>query len=186
MFEEKDWDISAPTDLNIQKNSYDCGVYVCMYSFMVCNGCFLDCNDLDSKLARNWIATNIISKPQEKLKHEKLDSKQRGSSFPKTKWSENFVVNRKSPIGFISSKNFVKDVSSSLFIGRYSLCAFQSSCKKPNNKEMIFCNGDCRDWYHKECLSISSSHETSDSCTGWAKSHFGFLICCQFAKYSYY
>ena len=22
--------------------------------------------------------------------------------------------------------------------------------------------------------------------TGWAKSHFGFLICCQFAKYSYY
>ena len=38
MFEEKDWDISAPTDLNLQKNSYDCGVYVCMYSFMVCNG----------------------------------------------------------------------------------------------------------------------------------------------------
>ena len=24
------------------------------------------------------------------------------------------------------------------------------------------------------------------STTGWAKSHFGFLICCQFAKYSYY
>ena len=151
IFEEKDWDISAPTDLNLQKNSYDCGVYVCMYSFMVCNGYFHDCNDLDSKSARNWIATNIISEPEEKLKHEKLDSKQRGSSFPTTKWSENFVVNRKSPRGFILSKNFVKDVSSSLFIGRYSLCALQSSYKKPSNKEMIFYNGD---WYHKECLSI--------------------------------
>ena len=53
MFEEKDCDISAPTDLNLQKNSYNCGVYVCMYSFMVCNGCFFDCNDLDSKSARN-------------------------------------------------------------------------------------------------------------------------------------
>ena len=78
MFEEKDWDISAPTDLNLQKNSYDCGVYVCMYSFMICNGCFFDCNDLDSKSVRNWIATNIISEPEGKLKHEKLDSKQRG------------------------------------------------------------------------------------------------------------
>ena len=48
MFEEKDWDISAPTDLNLGKNSYDCGVYVCMYSFMVCNGCFFDRNNLDS------------------------------------------------------------------------------------------------------------------------------------------
>ena len=104
MFEEKDWDISAPADPNLQKNSYDCGVYVCMYSFMVCNGCFFDCNDLDSKSARNRIATKIISKPEEKLIHEKLDSKQRSSSFLTTKWRENFVVNRKSPIGFISSK----------------------------------------------------------------------------------
>ena len=38
-FEEKDWDISAATDLNLQKNGYDWGAYVCMYSVMVCNGC---------------------------------------------------------------------------------------------------------------------------------------------------
>ena len=123
MFEEKDWDISAPTDLNLQKNSYDCGVHVCMYSFMVCNDCFFDCNNLDSKSARNWIATNIIPEPEEKLKHEKLDSKQRSLSFSTTKCSENFVENRKSPRGFISFKNFIKAVSSSLFLGRYSLCA---------------------------------------------------------------
>ena len=129
--------------------------------------CMFACTVLDSKSARNRIATKIISEPEEKLKHEKLDSKQRSSSFLTTKWSENFVVNRKSPIGFISSKHFVKAVSSSLFIGRYSLCALQSSCKKPSNKEMIFCNGDCRDWYHKKCLSISLSHETSNSCTSY-------------------
>ena len=92
-----------------------------MYSFMVCNGCFFDCNDLDSKSVRNWIATNIISEREEKLKHEKVDSKQRDLSFPTRKWSENFVVNHKSPRGFLSSKNFLKAVSSSLFIGRYSL-----------------------------------------------------------------
>ena len=92
-----------------------------MYSFMVCNGCFFDCNDLDSKSIRNWIATNIISEREEKLKHEKVDSKQWDLNFPTRKWSENFVVNRKSPRGFLSSRNFLKAVSSSLFIGRYSL-----------------------------------------------------------------
>ena len=56
----------------IQNNSYDCGVYVCMYSFKVCSSCFFDYNDLDSKSVRNWIATNIISKPNEKLKRESL------------------------------------------------------------------------------------------------------------------
>ena len=132
---------------------------------VLCNGCFFDCNNLNSKPVTNWIAINIISEPEEKLKHEKLDSKQRDSSFPTRKWSENFVVNRKSARGFISPKNFLKAVFSSLFIGRYSLCAIQSSCKKPSNKQMIFCNGDCRDWYHKKCLSISSSDKTSDSCT---------------------
>ena len=44
--------------------------------------CASDCNDLDSKSVRNWIAPNIISEPEEKLKHEKPDSKQWGSSFP--------------------------------------------------------------------------------------------------------
>ena len=53
MFEEKDWGISAPTDMNLQKDSYDCGVYVCMDSFMVYSGCFFDCNNFDSKSARN-------------------------------------------------------------------------------------------------------------------------------------
>ena len=48
------------------------------------------------------------------------------------------MVNRKSPKGFKSSKNFLKAVSSSLFVGRQSLCALQSSCKKPSNKPMIF------------------------------------------------
>ena len=32
IYEEKDWDISAPTDLNLQKNNYDCEPYVCMHS----------------------------------------------------------------------------------------------------------------------------------------------------------
>ena len=89
MFEEKDWDISAPTDLNLQRNSYDCGVHVCMYSFMVCNGCFFDCNNLDSKYARNWIATNIISEPEEKLNHEKL-VKATEFKFPDDKMEREF------------------------------------------------------------------------------------------------
>ena len=33
---------------------------------------------------------------------------------------------------------------------------------------------------------IKRLHYRNQAYTGWAKSHFGFLICCQFAKYSYY
>ena len=121
---------------------------------MGCNGCFFDCNDLDSKSVRNWIATNIISEPEETLKHEKLHSK-RDSSFPTRNWSENFVVNRKSPREFISSKNFLKAVSSSLFIGGYSLCALQSSCKKPSNKQTIFATETAETSTIKKCLLIS-------------------------------
>ena len=108
----KDWDITAPTDLNIKKNIYDCGVYACLYTFMVCYGYFFNCNNLNLKSVRNWNVTDIISEPGEMLKNKKLDSKQRGSSFPTRKRSQNFVVNRKRPRGFISYKKFIKVVSS--------------------------------------------------------------------------
>ena len=83
---------------------------------MVWNGCFFDCNDLDSKLVKCWIASNVTLEPEEKLKHEKLDSKQWGSSFSTKKKSENFVVIHRSLKGFSSSKNFLKAVSFSYLI----------------------------------------------------------------------
>ena len=100
--------------------------------------CFFDCNDLDLKLVINWIGTNTISQPEEKLKHKKIYSKLRDPSLLTRKWSENFVVNQKSARGFTSSKKFLKTVSSSLFIGRYFLSALQSSCKKLSNKDSFF------------------------------------------------
>ena len=131
-FEEKEWDITVPTDLNIQKNSYDRGAYVCMYSFMVCNGCFFDCNDLNSKLERNWIATNIISEPDEKSKHKKFDFKQRDSSFPTKKWSENFVVYRKSPREFTSGVGNLFSRRAALITKE--LAKGQCSCKCPKKR----------------------------------------------------
>ena len=73
-----------------------------------------------------------------------------GFKFPDDKIEREFCgKSQKSDRVYISSKNFVKAVSFSIFIGRYSLCELQSSCKKPNNEEMIFCDGDCRDRYQK-------------------------------------
>ena len=76
MFEEKDWDISAPTDLNIQKNSYDCGVYVCMCNFMVCYSCFFDCNQRRRQK---------VSEGGPKFHHKRVTS-QASFAFPKTAW----------------------------------------------------------------------------------------------------
>ena len=78
---------------------------------------------------KNWIATNIIFETEEKLRHEQLNCKQRGSRFPTRKWNENVGVNGKSPRRFTLSKNFLKDVYSSLFTGNIPCVHFREAAR---------------------------------------------------------
>ena len=51
---EEEWSVFAPTDFLRQTNTYDCGVYVCLFAFALCSGTDFAYIPKDSRSIRAW------------------------------------------------------------------------------------------------------------------------------------
>ncbi|MGH0155521.1 UNVERIFIED_CONTAM: hypothetical protein FKN15_063384 [Acipenser sinensis] len=159
-----DWQIFAPSDIAHQRNSNDCGVHVLLFADMIASGRKYDTYTEEMHQIRPWIASELLKNWKETPQTENpvtvaaISIEETIRRVPKRQ----LKVHVKSPGGNKDTLTFLSELLSSLFKGTWSICNLSGNCKKPkDNQSMVFCNGDCQDCYHIECLDIHTA-ELSD------------------------
>ena len=148
------WKVCKPSDLVLQKNSFDCGVHVCLYADIICNG--------KGKIPKG----NLINK--RKYLKDKI-KKSSESNLPRIEDrnvridSTNILIENKNieiltKFPKISSQIYLQNMVMRVFKTTKNICLLGPKCLKPKDeKTMIFCDG-CHDWYHRECLDDKNNY----------------------------
>ena len=152
------WTFYKPKDIVLQSNTYDCGVHVCLYADIICNGKGkIPKGNLINK--RDYIKSEILKSSE--LNLPRIENKISRDDL-KNIITENNPIDIKTELPRTSSNIYLQNMVRKVFKTSRKICLLGPKCLKPKEEvnTMVFCDG-CRDWYHKSCLNfMNEDYET--------------------------
>ena len=146
----------------------------CCGHIIVCSGQPLPYSEeLNMREIRNWMANLIMKEQNSEQDDEKIGS----TSIQRLKEVKRHAqalrvkrikISRYVPASFASTLEFLSNVTGSLFSSNFSVCHLGKQCTHPqSNRQMVFCEGECQDWFHVACVSEGGKlpkHFLCESC----------------------
>lgn len=151
------WTVLQPVDFPRQRDSHDCGVYVCSFVTILCKGAGVIPKSFTA-VHRESIRKSITTKWNRngELKSNKLKVKM----IPVT---TNIEIVKSPPPGFGTTVQYLQHAVKSVFRTNFKICLLGDECLQPRNNEMVLCEGICRDFYHYDCLHVGRNLNANES-----------------------
>jgi Ulp1 family protease len=106
------WNFNAPLDIERQKNSFDCGVYVCLWAEKVCG---IDVTLESSDEKRKY----ILNECKKKYKVEQSCDVITKQIWDVPRWSDKIDISTEVPLGLPSTADFLGEIRFKRFVGRF-------------------------------------------------------------------
>lgn len=153
-----------PTDYPCQVNGDDCGIFICLYAKLLCNGKGrMPSGVLDKQ--RKEIYDDLLAATDKNVSDVNTVQQQPSREIIIRKTQSSILVRKTPPMNSKSTEKYLTSCVRSYFKTSYGRCLLGANCLRPKYKKMILCE-ICREWAHKECVNdVNFVHEdTSFHC----------------------